>query len=232
VFSVVGFLQEYIMKKILLIGASEHAKVVMDIIEKEGKHEILGLIDTYKPAGEDIFGYKILGAEDVLVDLFKRRKVIGGIITIGDNWTRHKMAEKIKSLAPEFPFVSAIHPSAILARGVTIGAGTVVMAGVIVNSDNRIGAHCILNTKSSLDHDCELGDFSSLAPGVTTGGKVSIGAFSAISLGANIIHGVKVGEQTILGAGAVVLEDIPSYSVAYGIPAKVVRKREVGEKYL
>jgi sugar O-acyltransferase (sialic acid O-acetyltransferase NeuD family) len=220
------------MNKILLIGASEHAKVVMDIVEKEGKYEILGLIDTYKPAGMDVFGYKILGAEDVLVSLFAEGEVAGGIITIGDNWTRHKMAEKIQSLAPGFPFVSAIHPSAVLARGVTVGAGTVIMAGVVINSDSKIGEHCILNTKSSLDHDCEMGDFSSLAPGVTAGGKVSIGKFSAISLGANIIHGVNIGGQTVLGAGAVALKDIPSYCVAYGAPAKVIRKREAGEKYL
>lgn len=117
------------MDKILLIGASEHAKVVMDIIEKEGRYEILGLIDTYKPVGGDVFGYKILGAEDDLVDLFKSGEVAGGIITIGDNWTRHRVAEKIKSFAPDFNFVTAIHPSASIARGVTIGAGTVLMAG-------------------------------------------------------------------------------------------------------
>jgi sugar O-acyltransferase (sialic acid O-acetyltransferase NeuD family) len=220
------------MDKILLIGASEHAKVVMDIIEKEGRYKILGLIDTYKPVGEEVFGYKILGAEDTLVDIFKSGEVIGGIITIGDNWTRHRVVGKIKSLAPEFNFVTAIHPSATIARGVTIGAGTVLMAGVIVNSDSKIGTHCILNTRSALDHDCEMGDFSSLAPGVTTGGKVSIGAFSAISLGANIIHGVKIGEHTVLGAGSVAIKDIPNHCVAYGVPARVMRKREAGDKYL
>ncbi len=218
--------------KIVLIGASEHAKVVMDIVEKEAKHEIHGLIDTYKPAGEDIFGYKILGAEDMLVNLFKSGVVTGGIITIGDNWTRHLVAEKIKSMLPDFNFVAVIHPSASIARGVMIGAGSVLMAGVIVNSDSKIGGHCILNTKSALDHDCVMGDFASLAPGVTTGGMVSIGAFSAISLGANIIHGVNIGEQTILGAGSVALKDIPDHCVAYGIPAKVMRKRQAGDKYL
>jgi sugar O-acyltransferase (sialic acid O-acetyltransferase NeuD family) len=220
------------MNQILLIGASEHAKVVMDIVEKEGKYKILGLIDSYKPAGEDVFGYKILGAEDTLVNLFKSGEALGGIITIGNNWTRHKMAGKIKALLPEFNFITAVHPSANIARGVGIGAGSVLMAGAIVNSDSKIGEHCILNTKSALDHDCVMGDFSSLAPGVTTGGKVSIGAFSAISLGANIIHGVNIGEQTVLGAGSVALKDIPSYCVAYGVPARVVRKRAAGEKYL
>ena len=220
------------MDKILLIGASEHAKVVMDVIEKEGKYKFYGLIDSYKPAGEAVFGYKILGAEDTLVDLFKSGKVTGGIITIGDNWTRHKMAEKIKSILPEFNFITAVHPSASIARGVTIGAGSVLMAGVVVNSDTKIGKFCILNTRSSLDHDCVMGDFSSLAPGVITGGKVSIGAFSAISLNASIIHGVTIGEQTVLGAGAVALKDIPDHCVAYGVPAKVIRKRQVGEIYL
>ncbi len=220
------------MNKILLIGASEHAKVVMDIVEKEGRHEIFGLIDTYKPAGGEIFGYKILGAEDMLANLFKDGKVCGGIVTIGDNWTRHKVVERIKSLAPNFLFVNAIHPSAILARGVTIGAGTVVMPGVVVNSESKIGEHCILNTQVSLDHDCEVGDFASLAPGVVTGGNVCIGKFSAVSLGAKIIHGVSIGEQTVLGAGAVAVKNIPSYCVAYGVPARVMRKREAGEKYL
>jgi len=220
------------MNNILLIGASEHAKVVMDVIEKEGKYKIFGLIDSYKPAGGNVFGYKILGTEDTMVELIKGGEVAGGIITIGDNWMRYKMAEKIKSILPEFNFVTAVHPSAIIARNVKIGAGTVVMAGVVVNSDSNIGEFCILNTRSSLDHDCVMGDFSSLAPGATTGGKVSIGAFSAISLGANIIHGVNIGEQTVLGAGAVALVDIPDHCVAYGVPAKVMRKRQAGESYL
>ncbi|MDD2922160.1 MAG: acetyltransferase [Anaerolineales bacterium] len=218
--------------KILLIGASEHAKVVMDIIEREGKYKIRGLIDTYKPAGGDVFGYKILGAEDALVTLFKSGEATGGIITIGDNWTRHLVAEKIKTLAPELNFVTAVHPSASIARGVEIGAGSVLMAGVVVNSDSKIGAHCILNTRSALDHDCAMDDFSSLAPGATIGGKVSIGAFSAISLGANIIHGITIGEQTVLGAGAVALKNIPDHCVAYGVPARVIRKRAAGERYL
>jgi sugar O-acyltransferase (sialic acid O-acetyltransferase NeuD family) len=220
------------MNNILLIGASEHAKVVMDVIEKGGKYKIFGLIDSYKPAGGNVFGYKILGTEDTLVELIKGGEVVGGIITIGDNWTRYKMAEKIKSILPEFNFITVVHPSAITARNVKIGAGSVVMAGVVVNSDSKIGEFCILNTRSSLDHDCVMGNFSSLAPGVTTGGKVSIGAFSAISLGANIIHGVNIGEQTVLGAGAVALDDIPDHCVAYGVPAKVMRKRQAGESYL
>jgi len=219
-------------KNILLIGASEHAKVVADIIEKEGKYKIIGLIDTFKPIGEEVYGYKILGAEGTLAALFASGKVSGGLIAIGDNWTRYIVAKKVKALAPEFKFISAIHPLASVARGATLGNGCVLMAGAIVNSDSRVGDFCILNTNSALDHDCVMDDFSSLAPNATVGGKVAIGAFSAIGLGANIIHGIKLGRHVVLGAGATALKDIPDYSVAYGVPAKVARKRREGEKYL
>jgi acetyltransferase-like isoleucine patch superfamily enzyme len=103
---------------------------------------------------------------------------------------------------------------------------------VVVNSDCRIGRFCILNTKALLDHDGLMEDYSSLAPNAAAGGNVTVGTFSAISLGANIVHGVFIGEHTILGAGALALENIPDHCVAYGAPAKYVRKRGEGERYL
>ncbi|HEX2698158.1 MAG TPA: acetyltransferase [Anaerolineales bacterium] len=220
------------LNKIVVIGASEHAKVVMDVIEREAKFSILGLIDSYKLAEGMFMGYPMLGAEDALLRKWKQKEIAGGIIAIGDNWMRHRVAEKIKALAADFEFISTAHPSAQIARGVSIGRGTVIMAGAIINSESKVGDFCILNTKSSLDHDGLMEDFSSLAPGVTTGGHVHIGAFSAISLGANIIHGRTIGVHTVIGAGALVQEDIPDHCVAYGIPAKVIRQREEGEKYL
>ncbi|MBI3172740.1 MAG: acetyltransferase [Chloroflexi bacterium] len=220
------------MDKIVIVGASGHGKVVADVVERDGKFAILGWIDSYKPAGGEFFGYPVLGAEDALFDLWQRREIVGGLIAIGDNWSRGRMVEKIHSLAADFVFVTAVHPSAQIARGVSIGVGTVLMAGVVVNSDSRIGAHCILNTRASLDHDCVMDDCSSLAPGVTTGGTVTIGAYSAVSLGVNILHGKTVGAHTVVGAGALVREDLPDHCVAYGVPARVIRRRAEGEKYL
>lgn len=220
------------MNKVVIVGASEHGKVVADVIEREGKYAIRGWIDSYKPAGGEFFGYPMLGAEDVLLDLWRRREIVGGLVAIGDNWTRGLVAKKICSLAADFAFVTAVHPSAQIARGASVGAGAALMAGVIVNSDSRIGAHCILNTRASLDHDCIMDDFSSLAPGVTVGGVARIGMYSAVSLGANIIHGKNIGAHTVVGAGALVQKDIPDHCVAYGVPARVVRQRAEGERYL
>src|SRR5688572_23109477 len=145
---------------IVVIGASGHAKVVIDVIEKEGKYHIVGLIDSLKPLDETVFGYKILGAEDKLAALVASGDVQGGLIAIGDNWKRYLVAEKVRSLMPQFKFITTIHPSAQIGRGVTVGDGSVLMAGAVVNSDGSIGNSCILNTKASLDHDSLMEDFS------------------------------------------------------------------------
>jgi len=219
-------------EKILVFGASGHAKVIIDAIEKESNYEIIGLIDSNKDLGEETFGYRVLGKEENLVDIVKDNKIEGGIIAIGDNWVRKEVEEKIKKNISDFKFVTCIHPSAQIARDVKIGKGTIVMPGAIINSSCNVGDHCILNTNSSLDHDSTLSSFSSLAPNSTTGSNVKIGKFSVISLGANVTHNVKIGEHCVIGAGSLVLEDIENNSLSYGIPAEFVRKRECGEKYL
>ncbi|MDF2542576.1 MAG: transferase [Herbinix sp.] len=220
------------MDNIIIIGSSGHAKVVCDIIEKEGKYKISGLIDPFRQKGEETLEYKVLGKEEDLPELIKEHNLIGGIIAIGDNYNRFKVANKINELVTDFHFITAIHPNAIISNNVEIGEGTVIMGGVCVNSCCKIGKFCILNTNSSLDHDAIMSDFSSIAPGVSIGGYFKLGSFSAICIGASIIQHITVGMHTIVGAGSVVLNDIGDYKLAYGIPAHEIRGRNEGEKYL
>ncbi|MDY8136278.1 NeuD/PglB/VioB family sugar acetyltransferase [Aquimarina sp. 2201CG5-10] len=219
------------MDKILVIGASGHAKVVVDTIELGNEYKIEGFIDSFKPEGEKVLGYEILGKEEIIPDLIKKG-IRKGIIAIGDNWTRYSMYSKINEMAPDFEFVSLIHPSAIVSKYATIGKGTVILTAGKVNADADVGDFCIINTNANLGHDCIMKNFSSLAPSVTVGGTVTIGEFSAISLGANIIQNLSIGNHTVIGSGAVVTHDISDHKVAYGIPAKVIRKRKEGESYL
>ena len=217
---------------IIVIGSSGHAKVVIDCIEKENKYEIIGLLDRFKEVGSNSFGYKVLGKEEDLQDLIKTYKIEGGIIAIGDNFTRYTVYDKISQNIPQFNFINVIHPSAQIARNVLIGKGTVIMANTTISSEATVGAFCIINNNSSLDHDSKMLDYSSLAPGSSIGGNTKIGLFTAVSLGAKVIHGITIGEHTIIGTGATVLDNIPNYVVAYGTPAKVIRGRIAGEKYL
>ncbi len=221
------------MEKILVIGASGHAGVVIDILERGGKYIISEILDDKFEGPITLFqGYELTGKISHLPNILEKNNIFRGILAIGDNWIRHKIACKIKEIAPSFSFINAVHPSAEIGRNVILGSGNVIMAGAVINSGSQIGNFCIINTKSSLDHDNFIEDFVSIAPGVTTGGNVRIANYSAICLGANIIHGLNIGEHTVVGAGSTVLQNLPSYSVAYGTPAKVIRKRKAGDKYL
>lgn len=219
------------MDKIIIIGASGHAKVIIESIEIGAKYQIYGLIDSFKPKGQKILGYEILGTEDLIKDLV-RKGVRKGVVAIGDNWTRCLMQAKIKEIAPDFEFVTIIHPSAIISPSVKIGKGTVILASVKINTLAEIGEGCILNTNSSFGHDGKLSDFSSIAPGVTVGGNVKINFCSAISLGANIIQGITIGKHSIIGAGSLILNDVDDFKLVYGVPGKEIRTIKKGEKYI
>jgi sugar O-acyltransferase (sialic acid O-acetyltransferase NeuD family) len=219
------------MDSIVIIGSSGHAKVVIDIVQQEGRYNIVGLLDRYRMVGEETLGYRVLGKEETLPELTKIHSLKGVIVAVGDNFDRSKVVSHVRGICPDIPFVSSVHPKASIATDVSIGEGTVIMAGVSVNSSCSIGRFCILNTNSSLDHDSIMEDFSSLAPRATTGGNCRIGSYSAISIGAVLIRGVHIGNNTVVGAASLVLKSIDSFIVAYGSPAKAIRKRKPEDKY-
>ena len=218
------------MKKIIIIGSGGHASVIIDAVEREKKYSIYGIIDPIRPVNTIIYGYRVIGTQAVLPAVSKQ--VHGGIVAIGDNWSRKKMVETIRSLVPGFLFVSVMHPAACVSSSAKIGDGTIMMAGAVVNRNAIVGEHCILNTNSSVDHDCILGDFVSIAPGAVLGGNVKVGNSTAVALGAGVIHSVSIGEHTVIGAGSTVVGNIGSYKVAYGTPAKEIRSRKQEDGYL
>lgn len=220
------------MKNVIVFGSSGHSKVVVDIIEHEKRFNIVGFCDSFRSVGEETSGYVVLGNEDDLPNLIVQHAIDGVIVAIGDNSIRLKVARSIQEICPNLEFVSAVHPSSSIAKNVVIGKGSVVMAGVVINSHSVVGEFCILNTLSSLDHDSTLADFASLAPGARTGGNCNIGMMSVIGIGAVLIHNINVGEESIVGAGSTVTKDIDSLVVAYGTPAKIIRTRKSGERYL
>lgn len=215
----------------MVIGASGHAKVIIDIIEQQGTFKIIGLIDSFKEPGTTLMGYEVLGREESIPELIAGQRVSGGIIAIGHNWVRLQVARRICELSPDFVLVNAIHPAARIAREVALGHGIAIMAGVSVNPGARIGDCCFLNTNASVDHDNVLREFSCLQPNAATGGNVKIGSCSAISIGATIIHNITVGSHTVVGAGSTVLADIPDLVVAYGTPCRIVRTRKAEDSY-
>jgi sugar O-acyltransferase (sialic acid O-acetyltransferase NeuD family) len=220
------------MKNLILIGGGNQAHYTIDIIEKENKYNIVGIVDSIHEVGTDRFGYKIIGRQENLVELIKEYNIEVGIISIGDNWSRYYVYNKIIEQLSDFEFVNAIHPSVIIGNNVKLGKGIVAMAGCIFNPKSVIEDFTFFATGAQIEHDCFIDKFSSISAGSITGGYVKLGKFSAITLGVTIMDRVEIGENTVIGSGSLVVKSLPDNVLVYGNPATIIRKRKKGEKFL
>lgn len=220
------------MKNLVLIGGGNHAHYTIDIIEKEGKYNIIGIIDSVHPVDSERFGYKIIGRQENLIELIEEYNIEVGIISIGDNWSRYHVYDKIIEKVPDFEFVNAIHPSVIIGNNVKLGFGIIAMAGCIFNPKSEIGNFTFFATGAQVEHDNNICDFSSISAGSITGGFVKLGKFSAITLGVIVLDRIEIGENTVVGSGSLVIKSLPDNVLAYGNPSKIVRNRLPGEKFL
>jgi sugar O-acyltransferase (sialic acid O-acetyltransferase NeuD family) len=220
------------MKNLVLIGGGNQSHYTIDIIEKEGKYNIIGIIDSIHDVGSDRFGYKIIGRQEDLIGLIEEYNIDVGVISVGDNGSRYLIYNKIISQVLNFTFVNAIHPSVIIGNNVTLGVGIVAMAGCIFNPKSEIGNFTFFATGAQVEHDNKINDFSSISAGSITGGFVSLGKFSAITLGVTVLDRIEIGENTVVGAGSLVIKSLPDNVLAYGNPAKIIRSRNPFEKFL
>jgi sugar O-acyltransferase (sialic acid O-acetyltransferase NeuD family) len=220
------------MKNVVLIGGGNHVQYSIDIVEKEGKYHIVGIIDSIKDIGTTLYGYEVIGRQDELPQLISKYNIHGGIITIGDNWSRYYVHESIKKIYPEFIFFNAIHPSVVIGNNVKLGVGIIAMAGCIINPGSEIGNFCFFATGAQIDHDCTIGDYASISAGSLTAGHVKLGKFSALTLGVVVVDRISIGDNTVVGAGSLVLKPLPDNVLAYGNPAKIIKSRSEGEKFL
>lgn len=198
----------------VLMGAGGHGAVVAEAIELSGGH-IENFVDHFSTSLE-LCGYTIVKEDKSPVDVHSTF-----IITIGDNVTR-----KRRVLEHERAYGIVKHPGASISKRSSLGEGSVVMAGVCINTNATIGKHCIINTSSTIDHDCKIEDFVHVAPSSSLAGGVEVGEGSFIGLGAFIIQGIKIGKWCVIGAGSVVIRDVPDFSVVAGVPAKFIRINE------
>ncbi|MBK6264447.1 acetyltransferase [Marivirga sp. S37H4] len=194
-----------------LFGASGHAKVIVDILLSEGK-VVKGFYDEDE-SKKELSGIPVLGKTDTFNDSSAHC-----IVSIGDNKTRKRVVDKLKAR-----FDTAIHHNAIIGSKVQINVGSVVMPGVVINADTRIGKHVIINTSASVDHDCEIADFVHIAPNSSLCGGVKVGEGTLFGAGATAIPLVTIGKWCVIGAGAVITEDVPDYSLVVGNPGKIIK---------
>ncbi|MFC1510858.1 acetyltransferase [Candidatus Margulisiibacteriota bacterium] len=205
------------MKKVIILGAGGHGKVVLDIILELG-FEVLGFIDEDKTKhGQIINGFMDLGGWPVLE---KERQAILAL-GIGNNEIRRMAFERAKQMG--ISVLTAVHPKAIISKSVKVGNGVIIMPGAVVNTGTHIEDGVVVNTGATVDHDCCLGKFCQIWPGAHLAGTVRVGAGSYIGTGASVIQNINIGKNTMVGAGAAVVADLPDRVTAVGVPAKIIK---------
>ena len=202
--------------KLIIIGASGHGKVVADIAIKMNKWQSIAFLDDDESIRTSM-GLEVIGKT---ADAFTYNDEADFFVAIGNNATREKIQEKL--IEQGLNVVSLIHPSAIIGTDVEIGIGSVVMAGVVINSSTRIGKGCVINTSSNLDHDNVIEDYVHVSPGVRTAGSVCIGKGTWLGIGSVVSNNVNICSGCKVGAGAVVVKDITEPGTYVGVPVRRV----------
>jgi sugar O-acyltransferase (sialic acid O-acetyltransferase NeuD family) len=198
---------------VVVIGAGGHAKVVISLLQAAGQTIAMILDDDPRKWGTSLLGVPIRGPVTRLAEVTD----YPAILAIGDNAAREEMADQWRHVE----WLTAVHPTAYVHSSAQLRPGAVVCAGAVIQPDTSIGAHAIVNTAATVDHDCSVADYAHLAPGVHLAGGVKIGAGALLGIGSVVIPGRSVGEWTTVGAGGVVVSDLPARATAVGVPARL-----------
>ena len=205
------------MKKLVIIGASGHGKVIADIALRCGYDEVVFLDDN--PAVKNVGEYVVLGASSLVGEL--ATEGYDFVVGIGNASIRLRIQNELVGAGCKV--VSMVHPSAEVAYDTTIGTGTVVMAGSVIGTGAVIGDGCVINTSAVVGCDDVIGDFAHVSVGAKLGDGVEVGSRVWVGIGARVLTGVKICGSTTIGAGALVDRDLEEAGTYVGVPVRLLR---------
>ena len=210
------------MKNIVIIGAGgvgrEVSLIIQQINELEQTWNLLGFIDDNTDNwGKVINGYSVIGGIDSLEFLSNDTYIV---IAIANYEVKKNIVNKINN---KFKFATIVHPKVWIHDYMTVGEGTIIYEGAILTANIEIGNHVIISPKCGVGHDSIIKDYVSLLWNVNVSGNDLIEEGVMMGSGSTVIQGKKIGKGSIIGAGAVVVNDIESFSTAVGVPAKVIK---------
>lgn len=209
------------MRKVIIWGATGHAKVVRPILEERG-FTIAAMIDKSDATKSFIPSCPLFRSDEEMMrhPLFKTREDISFVIAIGGDYGRDRLAIHERLTTRGFKPVTLVHPAAWVAKTTTLADGAQVLGMAAVSEEVRIGRHSIINTNASVDHESVVGHGCHIMPGATVAGRVEIADFCTIGSNATIFPRVKIGEGAVIGAGSVVTSNVPANVTVIGSPAR------------
>ena len=202
-----------------ILGAGGHARSVYDCLALSVGDAIrVRFYDDRYPELAVLEDQPVVGPLDAAFEDAAPEEMF---VAIGNNPLRFELSRRLESLGRRL--LTIRHPRSVLSPRAKLGTGVVAIAGSIVNAGAVVGNGVILNTLSSVGHDCTVHPYAQLASGVNLGGGAEIGFGAFLGLGVKVLPNASVGEWTVVGAGSVVLRDLPPRTLCYGTPARVVR---------
>lgn len=212
------------MKDIVIIGSGGFGREVKTLIDDINKikptYRFKGYFDDGYEKGTLINDFEILGD---ISDVNKTNSEMCVAIAVGNPKVKKIIVEKLLNTYLEFPIL--IHPTVIKSEDyISIGRGSIICAGNILTCNIEIQDFVILNLMCTVGHDVIIKKYSSFMPSVNISGEVIIHQAVYVGTGAKIINQLEIGENTIIGAGAVVSKSLPSNCTAVGIPAKIIKQ--------
>lgn len=212
------------MKNIVIVGAGgfgrEVAWLIEDINKVKKEWNIIGFVDDNEDIqGTEVNGYKVVGN----IDWLKNQK-LNVVSAIGNPIIKKKIMQRLENTMNTYPVL--IHPSVIYSERVSFGEGSIICAGNIITVNIEIGKHVIVNLDCTIGHDTVIGDYTTILPSVNISGCVTTGECVNIGTSSALIQGVTIGKNTVIGAGAVVIKDLPANCTAVGSPAKPIKFHE------
>jgi len=204
------------MKRLAILGAGGHGRVVADAAEASGDWHEITFFDDAWPDRKTSGAWSIAGDQVALLEHYK--EFDGVVVGIGANRVRLSNAETLATAGAHLATI--IHPRAIVSRHATVGAGSVIFAGAVINVGARIGRACIINTAATVDHDCLLEDGVHISPGANLAGGVTVGTCTWIGANAGIRQQISIGSHAVIGVGAVVVSPQPNGITVAGNPAR------------
>lgn len=200
------------MRKLIIIGAGCHGRMVADIAEITGGYDGIYFLDD--GLSGELDGHEIIGKTH---DFEKYLSGSDIFVAFGNNRLRRDISERIIAGGGNIP--TFIHPCATVAKSAKIGRGVVIIAGAIINIAANIGDGAIINTAATIDHDCTVGKYVHVSVGAHICGTVSIGECTDICAGVTVIQDLNICPNVTVGAGAVVIRDITEDGTYIGVPA-------------
>lgn len=203
------------MKRLAILGAGGHGKVVADTAECCG-WQVVEFYDDAWPKRQNNGAWPVIG--DTTALMASLTCYDGVLVAMGNNHIRQLKLIELQAAGARL--FNLIHPASCVSRHARLGIGSVVFAGAVVNADSQIGQGAILNTGCSVDHDCMLGDAVHISPGARLAGGVWVGDLSWIGIGASVRQLVCIGSRVMVGAGAAVVSDVADGLEVVGVPAR------------